>query len=67
MWPTPQPGDNLVHSHVADDGDAAAEAAEDSRPMPRLCVQCRSLPGFCKGVDGLITNFQGTEGTFTPR
>lgn len=25
------PGDNLVHSHVADDGDMAAEAEEDLR------------------------------------
>lgn len=29
------PGDNLVHSHVADDGDTAEEAEEDLRLMPQ--------------------------------
>ena len=42
------PGDNLVHSHVADDGDTAAEAEEDSRLPPRLCTQHQKLPGVCK-------------------
>lgn len=48
-------GDNLVHSHVADDGEAAAEAEEDSGLMPRLCIWHRKLPGFCKGVEGWCT------------
>ena len=58
-------GDNLVHSHVADDGEAAAEAEEDSGLMPRLCIWHRMLPGFCKGVEGLVYNLKGREGTFT--
>lgn len=29
------PGDNLVHSHVADDGDTAEEAEEDLRLIPQ--------------------------------
>ena len=29
------PGDTLVHSHVADDGDTAEEAEEDLRLIPQ--------------------------------
>lgn len=44
------PGDNLVHSHVADDGDTAAEAEEDLRLLCCLCTQHRNLPGFGKAI-----------------
>lgn len=62
------PGDNLVHSHVADDGDTAAEAEEDLRLLCRLCTQHRNLPGFGKAIKKrLMPNFKGIRGTFTPR
>lgn len=54
------PGDNLVHSHAADDGDTAAEAEEDSRLPPCLCIEHRNLPGFCKGLKKRsMPNFKG--------
>lgn len=61
------PGDNLVHSHVGDDRDTAAEAGEDLRLMPRLCVQHRNLPGFWKGMERLMPGVKGVEGTSTQR
>lgn len=36
------PGDNLVHSHVADDGDTAEEAEEDLRLMPQKSFEHRN-------------------------
>lgn len=60
-------GDNLVHSHVADDGEAAAEAEEDLWLMPCLCIWHRKLPEFCKGVQGVLHHFKGTEGTCAPQ
>lgn len=51
------PGDNLVHSHVADDGDTAVEAEEDLRLQPRPCIQHRNLPCFCKDFKTIDAQF----------
>ena len=52
------PGDNLVHSHVADDGDTAVEGEEYLRLMPQNSFEHRNLLQGYRGIDAPIFRAQ---------